>query len=575
MLLNKIEEKLYDLLINKNDEVVISISGEWGIGKTYFWKEIFLDKYKEELKDKKIAYISLFGMESLNDIRTSIVFQLSPTKNKINWLNKKSKNLLNGFKNTFKSDDISMSFGLNTISSILSILASGDFKNVIICFDDFERISSKIDLKDILGLISELKEQKKCKVIMILNEKELEKLSNIEGEKHSDIFKTYKEKIIDIDLLFEPSVDESFKNAITNLDIKFDKNIFKDIFNVCEVKNIRVIRQVLYEIDNFSYITRENYDEKVIRDFLSTAIKIFILIKKDLSIENYLKIKKENHFSTISDEKFEKIEEDILNRKDIKNNYFNNIDSSIEPIIIEYIRTDKILKDELRNILNDKNQYLNRYEVEKKISAIWHKLYVDFKYKIEDFTNELIKIFRDNINDIHNILNIEHFHNYIIFLKEHNTNIESEFIDKIIKNYIDKFLKQEKYISTYDENNKNLIKEKYPRLLEYWENKKQEKLIDEISENKIIEILDKVISGWSPKDEYILNNIKTSIYQQYIELSPNFTSSIIRFLSSKSINDIHFKNAIKNIKEALENLRTENDDYKFKVDKIFKETNMQ
>ncbi len=91
----------------------------------------------------------------------------------------------------------------------------------------------------------------------------------------------------------------------------------------------------------------------------------------------------------------------------------------------------------------------------------------------------------------------------------------------------------------------------------------------------MIEILDKVTLGWSPKDEYILNNIEISIYQQYVESSPNFTTSIVRFLSSKSINDTYFKNAIKNIKEALDNLRTKNDDYKFKVDKIFKETNMQ
>jgi hypothetical protein len=45
-----------------------------------------------------------------------------------------------------------------------------DFKDIIVCFDDFERLSSSMELEEVLGLISELKEQKNCSVVMILNE---------------------------------------------------------------------------------------------------------------------------------------------------------------------------------------------------------------------------------------------------------------------------------------------------------------------------------------------------------------------------------------------------------------------
>jgi hypothetical protein len=60
---------------------------------------------------------------------------------------------------------------------------------VIICFDDFERLSSKIDLKDIMGLISYLKEQKICKILLIMNEKELDKLGSIDGKKYRNCTK--------------------------------------------------------------------------------------------------------------------------------------------------------------------------------------------------------------------------------------------------------------------------------------------------------------------------------------------------------------------------------------------------
>ena len=56
----KLEEKLYDLLIKSNEPFVASISGEWGIGKTYFLQKIFLEKYKSNLSKKQIAYVSLF-----------------------------------------------------------------------------------------------------------------------------------------------------------------------------------------------------------------------------------------------------------------------------------------------------------------------------------------------------------------------------------------------------------------------------------------------------------------------------------------------------------------------------------
>jgi len=42
----------------------------------------------------------------------------------------------------------------------------------IICIDDIERRRKNLDLRDVLGLITRLKEQKHCKVWLILNDEE-------------------------------------------------------------------------------------------------------------------------------------------------------------------------------------------------------------------------------------------------------------------------------------------------------------------------------------------------------------------------------------------------------------------
>jgi hypothetical protein len=45
------------------------LNGKWGVGKTYFWHQ-----FKEQLTDKKVAYISLFGKETISSIRTDITY---------------------------------------------------------------------------------------------------------------------------------------------------------------------------------------------------------------------------------------------------------------------------------------------------------------------------------------------------------------------------------------------------------------------------------------------------------------------------------------------------------------------
>jgi hypothetical protein len=43
----------------------------------YFWHQ-----FKEQLTDKKVAYISLFGKETISSIRTDVFLQVIPKKQK-------------------------------------------------------------------------------------------------------------------------------------------------------------------------------------------------------------------------------------------------------------------------------------------------------------------------------------------------------------------------------------------------------------------------------------------------------------------------------------------------------------
>jgi hypothetical protein len=46
-------------------------------------------------------------------------------------------------------------------------------RDQIVCIDDLERRGNGLDLKDVFGLVSFLREQRNCKVMLILNSDEL------------------------------------------------------------------------------------------------------------------------------------------------------------------------------------------------------------------------------------------------------------------------------------------------------------------------------------------------------------------------------------------------------------------
>ena len=157
---------------------VISLKGKWGTGKTYSWnfylKQAHLDK---RIALEKYAYVSLFGIDSLQALKFTIfentlsksLISEKPSietfeKNAVDSLGVLSKRAISIFKNTSIIDKVSTA--IDSIS-FLSV------NKTLICIDDIERKGKNIEIKDVLGLVSLLKEQKDCKIILILNEDEI------------------------------------------------------------------------------------------------------------------------------------------------------------------------------------------------------------------------------------------------------------------------------------------------------------------------------------------------------------------------------------------------------------------
>lgn len=220
-------ERLKEIFIkNKNKGIAIAITGSWGVGKTFFLNE-FRESYK---LTNKYVYVSLFGLESLSDLKTHIYSNIENNHSALDvprWIR--------GLPSILKDTRISQ-FGISASAKVFDSLMFNQVKEAVICFDDFERMSNKLDIKDVMGLANQLKLEKNCQIILILDE------DKAEGENKKK-YAEYKEKLIDeeikitsVELLIRVNAKD-IDEPLVSLMVKFADEL--------EIHNFRFFQKVI------------------------------------------------------------------------------------------------------------------------------------------------------------------------------------------------------------------------------------------------------------------------------------------------------------------------------------------
>lgn len=251
-----IENQIRQFLTSEKPEV-ICVSGRWGAGKTFAWRRLLAD-LKGKLALKRYSYVSLFGVNSLDEFKYSI------------------------FENTIQSADVGVEPSLKTVQTNATAVANHfgrkslrflqqipliknyvgglgpvwflSVTETVICVDDIERKGKGLSVRDVLGLVSQLKEQKKCKVCLILNDEAL--------EDDQDDFRRYFEKTVDTTLKFAPSAMECAHIAL-GTGVEMDKMLAEDCI-LLDVRNIRLIKRIERAVHDIEVLLRE-FDEQVLR----------------------------------------------------------------------------------------------------------------------------------------------------------------------------------------------------------------------------------------------------------------------------------------------------------------------
>jgi hypothetical protein len=221
---------------------VLCIRGKWGVGKTFAWRRYLEEANKQgRLKEQDYAYVSLFGLNSLDDLRYAIFESTVPPDKALSGPNAETfgvlvdKGLSIGRKARTWLGPALSAVGFGEVGNAVARSAFLLVRNQLICIDDMERAGDELKPRDVLGMISFLKEQRNCRVAILLNDEAMQ------GEDQAD-FRRLLEKVVDVSLTFAPTPSEAAAIAISD-DVPVGVQL-RDNVTALGITNIRVIKKI-------------------------------------------------------------------------------------------------------------------------------------------------------------------------------------------------------------------------------------------------------------------------------------------------------------------------------------------
>ncbi len=233
-------EKEIERFLASPEPEVLCLRGKWGVGKTYSWDTILRRaRDKNGIALSSYAYVSLFGRDSLDQLKYAI-FENGISIQDIG---------ADPTVETFKSNTAALfkRIGKQSFSFLQNLPQAGDYaselqslsflsvRDRLICIDDLERMGRHLAMKDVLGLISDLRDQKHCKVVLILNDDALEGSDRTE-------FELYNEKVIDRSLVFAPEANHSVSVSVIG-ENPAQQNL-RAALVALGIANIRIIKKI-------------------------------------------------------------------------------------------------------------------------------------------------------------------------------------------------------------------------------------------------------------------------------------------------------------------------------------------
>jgi hypothetical protein len=412
----------------RNDFLLIK--GDWGVGKTYLWKTTVENLSRsQEIGLSHYAYVSLFGIDSLESLKNSIV--TAKVDSKIIWeanntsLGQLASNIRESFSGFEKIPILK-----NYTGGLIGDFAFTTIKNSIVCFDDFERKSEGFDISVVLGLASFLKEQRNCKIVFISNN---EKIADTE----KTLFSEHGEKLIDIELKFEPLAEEAFGYIFSASDPYY--HLLKMHCLALEIKNLRTLQRIerfIEDLQPFIKDAEESVKEDIIK---SLTLFVWCYYDKSPDVPSLEAVKqfspatiyiKENYKKEKRSEEDERLSV-LLNRFGYMS--FTELDEPLQLLVEKgYLDTESFYQE-----LTKKNNRAIAQKGNDSFHNAWELYNNSFSNNEDEFVKELLFQFQKNLE----FIELTRADNSISILRDLGKETEAEsLIDKYVEAHSETFI---------------------------------------------------------------------------------------------------------------------------------------
>jgi len=438
-------ESIEEYIRRPYTDYAVMINGEWGSGKTHFWNNKLRQRI-ENIRNKKgqlykTIYISLYGINSLEEISKKIFLETNPLMSKA--LKKFADNVDGNVIPEYVKTGVDIA---NLYGAIQPASTQTDFSKVfatddkVLCFDDLER--ANIDIVDILGYINNFVEHDGIKTILICNEKELaikfknnniemktliatmilseegefDKRQEVESDKplatviddrikaifdRTNAYERIKEKLIGECFEYMPEYSYILNGMLIRYEYNQDLSKFLkreiatiiNIFNKTNTKNLRVLKHALNDFEKIYNMISYQYPN-ISQELMKTVLMFTIAIAFEIKVGGTVK----QRFSEInSNEEYKSIlytsnlvnDESSYYIKEFDTRYFLNakIDYRFFKFVEMYVRTrvfnEKVFKDNMEEALQ-KKEIKKEGEYVKLLNGTYWKLSdLDFSILID------------------------------------------------------------------------------------------------------------------------------------------------------------------------------------------------
>ena len=419
---------------------VLLVKGAWGVGKTYFVKKYIQDnkadlfpkgKYPAAcgVKDAKVvfkisrclrrgssslkavSYVSLFGVTSLKDIEDRIFSSFTVLDQEGL---KKSVKLLKPFSDLMNSVDIPY---VKSTAVLDGFIKDKVIKNFLICFDDLERLEGDVSVSSVLGLISHLKEEKQCKIILICNDQELSK----KGKEQID---EYREKVVDAEFLYVPLIKDNLKIVWPTVCPSYVQECFERF----DVNNIRIMYKVKTAIEYFDNVfgdkysnLRSGFNEKIALLAILYHVYSKVLTLSELLSKSYYKI-----FSSKDED--DKVKSELLSK--VKYFYEDQ-----DAIIIDYLQNGCVDLTNYLGMLEEKDEAYRKSGIQDIRMKLWKDNYSTFAVSQEDFILAQRQFLEQYVDD----LSPREVYEAVEFMRKIDDSVNlSVYLEKSINRFVGK-----------------------------------------------------------------------------------------------------------------------------------------